>query len=74
LGAANFLIRDYRKISKVISSVNNFCIIIRMTSIETYGYGAGELAGKVSEAAFQASQPAITPKEAASLDTGVEPA
>jgi hypothetical protein len=73
LGAVNFLIRDHLKISKAISSISKFCIIIRVASIETYGYGASELASEVSAAAFQDSQPAITWAEAASLDTGTKP-
>lgn len=69
LGAVKLFIRDYRRLAKVIPSINEFCVIIRVPSIETYGYGASELAADVSAIAFEAVLPPVNSRESAPLDT-----
>jgi len=50
--AIGFLKREYRNLLKVIASSDRFCIIVRVTSIGTYGHQAAELARDISEVAF----------------------
>ena len=60
--AIHFLKSQYRTLSKVIESIDQFCIVVRVTSIGTYGYQAAELASDVSAAAFADHRhPSTTP-------------
>lgn len=61
--AIHFLKREYRNLSKTIASTDRFCIIVRVTSIGTYGHEAAELASDVTSVAF-------TPHPAASASAG----
>jgi hypothetical protein len=52
--AIHFLTREYRKLSKAVDSVDRFCLIVQVTSADTYGYQAAELVADVTAAAFTA--------------------
>lgn len=51
--AIGYLKREYRQLSKVLPSVDRFCIIVRAAAVGTYGHQAAELASDVSAAAFR---------------------
>lgn len=50
--AIHFLKREFRGLSKSLSSIDRFAIIVRVTSSDAYGYQAAELASDVSAVAF----------------------
>jgi hypothetical protein len=50
--AIHYLKREYRALSKTVASVDQFCIMVRVTSTGTYGYQAADLECDVSAAAF----------------------
>jgi len=52
--AINFVKHNYKALSKAVESVNKFCLIIAVTSSDTYGSQAAELAADVTSAAFTA--------------------
>jgi hypothetical protein len=54
--ALHFLRREYGKLPKVIGSTERFCLIVRVTSADTYGYQAVELAADVTDSAFTVPQ------------------
>jgi hypothetical protein len=61
--AIHFLKREYRALAKTLSSVEQFCIMVRVTSIGAYGYQAAELAADVSATAFaRHGEPAVQPE------------
>jgi hypothetical protein len=63
--AVHFLNREYEELSKLLSSIDRFCIIVRAASISTYGYQAGELASDVSATAFRSyKQPSASAENA----------
>jgi hypothetical protein len=61
--AIDFVKREYRTLSKLVASIDRFCLMVRVNSIATYGHEAAELACDVSEAAF-------TPHRQPSATTG----
>jgi hypothetical protein len=61
--AIHFLKREYRGLSKILSSTDQFCIIVRVTSSDAYGYQAAELAGDVSAVAFVSHRQPVAPLE-----------
>jgi hypothetical protein len=50
--AIHYLKREYRGLSRVVASVDQFCIMVRVASTGTYGYQAAGLECDVSAAAF----------------------
>jgi hypothetical protein len=50
--AIHYLKREYRALWKTVASVDQFCIMVRVTSTGTYGYQAADLECDVSAAAF----------------------
>jgi len=63
--AIGYLKREYRQLSKILRSVDRFCIVVRAASVGTYGHQAAELAGDVTAAAFQPRQEPSAAPEAA---------
>jgi hypothetical protein len=74
--AINFLKRDYKALSKMVESINKFCLIIKITSSDTYGFQAAELAADVTSAAFLAPKrpAAATPAPATTTAETGQPA
>jgi hypothetical protein len=54
----HFLMREYRTLSKIVDSLDRFCLILRVNSSDTYGFQATELAADVTAAAFTAHRQA----------------
>lgn len=50
--ATHFLKRDYREVSKVVASLDRFCVLLRVDSAGTYGYEATGFECGVSATAF----------------------
>ena len=59
--AIHFLIREYRKLSKTVASLEQFCLVLRTNASATYGHHATELLADVTTAAFAPYQtPSVT--------------
>jgi hypothetical protein len=54
--AINFLKHNYKTLSKAVESINEFCLIIAVTSSDAYGAQVAELAADVTSAAFVSSK------------------
>jgi hypothetical protein len=54
--AVHLLKRDYRQLSRTLSSAEEFCLILRVTAPDVYGHEMVEVAEDVSDIAF-AAQP-----------------
>lgn len=52
--AINFLKENYRLLSKTVDSIDQFCLVVRVTSPHAYGHQVAELAADVTLAAFAA--------------------
>jgi hypothetical protein len=50
--AVGFLKREYGNLSKVLASIDRFCIMVRVPATGTYGHEAAELASDISEVAL----------------------
>lgn len=57
--AIHFLKREYHNLSKVVDSLDRFCLILRVDSSDTYGYEATDLVADVTAAAFAPHQRAV---------------
>jgi hypothetical protein len=56
--AIHFLTREYRSLANTVASADQFCLIVRVASSDTYGYQATELIADVTVAAFHVPQAA----------------
>ncbi|WP_326759443.1 hypothetical protein OHB35_18615 [Streptomyces phaeochromogenes] len=52
LAAIHFLRREYAQVAKQLSSVERFCVLIKVSDIETYDHYRAELECEVTAAAF----------------------
>ncbi|MCF0080314.1 hypothetical protein [Streptomyces lomondensis] len=52
LAAIHFLRREYEQVAKELSSLERFCIMIKISGIATYEFHRAELAREVTAAAF----------------------
>lgn len=52
LAAIHFLRREYARVAKQLSSAERFCVLVRVSGIETYEHHRAELEREVTEAAF----------------------
>ncbi|WP_246204521.1 hypothetical protein [Streptomyces tailanensis] len=50
--AVHFLKRAHKELTRVVSSIDRFCIVVRVSSIATYGFQRTGLEGDVTAAAF----------------------
>lgn len=50
--AIHFLKREYRNLSSTVTSIERFCLILRVNASETYGHQGTELVADVTVAAF----------------------
>ncbi|MDB1090036.1 hypothetical protein PJ985_20975 [Streptomyces sp. ACA25] len=53
--ALHFLRESYRQVAEVVNSVEQFCIIVKVSSVDTYGFQAAALERDVTAAAFSAA-------------------
>ncbi|MFF3584738.1 hypothetical protein [Streptomyces mirabilis] len=53
LAAIHFLRREYAQVAKRLSSVERFCLLIKVSGIRTYEHHRAELEREVSSAAFE---------------------
>ncbi|MGW2049500.1 hypothetical protein ACWCPF_30610 [Streptomyces sp. NPDC001858] len=52
LAAIHFLRREYAQVAKQLSSVERFCVLVKVSNIETYEHYRAELECEVTAAAF----------------------
>jgi hypothetical protein len=52
IAAIHLLKRDYRALGKTLTSTEQFCVVVRVTAPEVYGYEMADVAADVSDAAF----------------------
>ncbi|MFI2203197.1 hypothetical protein ACH47Z_20915 [Streptomyces sp. NPDC020192] len=52
LAAIHFLRREYMQVAEVLSSLERFCVLIKVSGIGTYDFHRAELEREVTEAAF----------------------
>ncbi|MFE9662937.1 hypothetical protein [Streptomyces sp. NPDC005955] len=54
LAAVHFLRREYEQVAERLTSVERFCLVIKVSGIGTYGFSRAELERDVTAAAFMA--------------------